>query len=281
MSSPCASRRSGFSLVELLAVIGIVLVLIGILLPALRGARIDAFRASCLGQVRQMAVAVTAYASDSQDSVPFPFLRANGPGLSGWTMPDGRPVPPEAPLAAGDFWVQPILDSYGGSFIASALLCPLDTRSVPTAEWAAVQLGIEPERVWMPLARPISRAFYTRPDSLARDRPTMLAPEDARVARLFEVVHPSAKAFVLEEVPFHPKRAGMEPDQNLENARLTVSGADGAVAVRAVADARHPALVGVEAPAHTSAQDQERFESLQRAMVAFHHTRDGVRGLDW
>lgn len=273
--------RPAFSLVELLAAIGIVLILIGILLPALRGARTDAFRKACLSQVRQMAIAVTVYASDSQDSVPFPFLRAASPGPTGWTTPDGRPVPPEAPLAAGDFWVHPMLDAYGGSFIAPALLCPLDTRTLSTAEWAAVELGTTPERVWVPLARPISRAFYTRPGSLARDRPAMLAPQDARVARVFEVMHPSSKALVLEEAPFHPARAGLEPDQNLQNARLTIAATDGSASVRAVKDAIPPALVGVQVPPNLSAQEQARFESAQRAATAFHHTRDGVRGRDW
>jgi prepilin-type processing-associated H-X9-DG protein/prepilin-type N-terminal cleavage/methylation domain-containing protein len=54
-------RRSGFSLVELLVVLGIIVVLVAILLPALRRARADALRVECANNLRQIGMGLELY----------------------------------------------------------------------------------------------------------------------------------------------------------------------------------------------------------------------------
>ena len=64
-------RRRGFTLVELLVVIGIIAVLIGVLLPTLGKARDAANRSACLSNIRQLSNAWIMYANDNKGNLVF------------------------------------------------------------------------------------------------------------------------------------------------------------------------------------------------------------------
>jgi prepilin-type processing-associated H-X9-DG protein/prepilin-type N-terminal cleavage/methylation domain-containing protein len=73
-------RRSAFTLIELMVVIGIISVLIGILLPVLSRARQSAYTARCANHLRQFAIAWQMYAAaNSSLAVPGRLPRYNGP----------------------------------------------------------------------------------------------------------------------------------------------------------------------------------------------------------
>ena len=63
-------RAPGFTLVELLVVIGIITILIGILLPTMSKARESANKTKCLANLRTLGQAMTMYANQSKGWLP-------------------------------------------------------------------------------------------------------------------------------------------------------------------------------------------------------------------
>lgn len=62
--------RCAFTLIELLVVVGIIALLISILLPSLSRAREAGRRAACGSNLRQIGLAIIAYASEARDRLP-------------------------------------------------------------------------------------------------------------------------------------------------------------------------------------------------------------------
>ena len=60
------TRRAGFSLIEVIVVIGIIAILIGLLLPTLHGTRAASKSIACQSNMRQIGVAMAAYAAENR-----------------------------------------------------------------------------------------------------------------------------------------------------------------------------------------------------------------------
>jgi prepilin-type N-terminal cleavage/methylation domain-containing protein/prepilin-type processing-associated H-X9-DG protein len=82
--------RCGFTLVELLVVLGVITVLVGMLLPTLSAAKQSAQRVRCLSTLRQMGLAAHLYLNESHDH----YLPVK------WGY-NANPQPPWPPVPAG------------------------------------------------------------------------------------------------------------------------------------------------------------------------------------
>ncbi|WP_309722040.1 prepilin-type N-terminal cleavage/methylation domain-containing protein [Armatimonas sp.] len=93
-------RRSSFTLIELLVVIAIIAILAAILFPVFAQARDKARAASCLSNVKQLALSFTMYAQDYDETLPFWAPQCHSIGASAVTC--GRVVTANLAATAAD-----------------------------------------------------------------------------------------------------------------------------------------------------------------------------------
>ena len=131
------SRNRGFTLIELLVVIAIIAILAAILFPVFARAREAARKATCLSNLKQIALACLMYAQDYDEVLP---------SCSAGMWATGHPIVPADPqptysgaeglgLGSKDYWQ---LADVTRSYIKSVdiFMCPTSVRRMP---WVAIE----------------------------------------------------------------------------------------------------------------------------------------------
>jgi prepilin-type N-terminal cleavage/methylation domain-containing protein/prepilin-type processing-associated H-X9-DG protein len=80
----CRKKRAGFTLIELLVVIAIIAILAAMLLPSLARAKESGRRAGCQSNLRQIALGLAMYASETGFYPPPAVSRLEAPHASAW-----------------------------------------------------------------------------------------------------------------------------------------------------------------------------------------------------
>lgn len=124
-------QKVGFTLVELLVVIGIIALLISMLLPALNKARKEARSTVCLSNLHQMGLAWQMYLSENQGHLPYYIWHSqpNGVTLSALQLNE---------FIWHGYWFGILCDH---RVQTSSLLCPEANDAIPDTPSAAASQG--------------------------------------------------------------------------------------------------------------------------------------------
>src|SRR5262245_19877978 len=93
---PAPRRRQGFTVIEMLIVIAIIATLVALTVPAVMKAREASLRASCVNNLRQFGIAVTAYhgkvghfPTAGTSDFAAPLYSSSGLPVTGWQQDAG------------------------------------------------------------------------------------------------------------------------------------------------------------------------------------------------
>jgi prepilin-type N-terminal cleavage/methylation domain-containing protein len=132
-------KTRGFTLVELLVVIGIITVLIAILLPSLNVARESAQKVNCASNLRQLALMTQEYALENHDYIPV-GRASNNLFVNYWFVDNSD-------TGGGSFYMFGSL--YGASLMPNGKIAYCPSQTEPTWSYNS------PDNPWPPVIQSV------------------------------------------------------------------------------------------------------------------------------
>ena len=195
--------RSGFTLIELLAVMVILAVLAALLLPALAKAKEQGRSSVCRSNMRQIALAMTQYADDNSDYLPWPGDTDRN-WQPDWVFGGQAEIHPNNP----DSWRDPGFGFHAesGSIFSYATGLP---RVVPHHDSYAGKFRIYRCPSTGPLGDALRVNFSMNEELDPTTDLTMVVPEGVKVA---SVLAPTQKILLVNEDPAAMNNANFKPE---------------------------------------------------------------------
>ena len=132
-------RNRGFTLIELLVVIAIIAILAAILFPVFARAREAARKATCISNLKQIALAAIMYAQDYDEVLP--AANCSAAHQSSHTVDPAARYDNDAVSSAAELWLLPdLLRPYVKSL--DLFVCPTLMRRQP--EWFGLYTSVRP-----------------------------------------------------------------------------------------------------------------------------------------
>lgn len=266
---PRVRGHRGFSLTELLVVLGVILVILSLALPSLRAAKQRGAAAACLASMHQNSLCVSLYAHQNRDVFPYALRTGFTDPYTGQRVRMDSPYVPYSYTWVEDYWHAPMLgDYFGNDPVNKSLFCPGDDLRQRVMQQAGGQ-----SRAWGTGIR-LSMAMYLAPEALDPHSPRW-RPELFRAMRVSDPAMPAQKAMLSEHLPAHDPRVKGPGGPIISGTpwKLNVIACDGSGALRDHRDS----VEGVVFP-NLDNLSRKRFDGFTET---FSFTPHGVRGRDW
>jgi len=266
-------KQRGFSLIELLVVIGVVGVLVSLMLPALRGARASALRTVALGNVRTVGTTFIMHADRAGD-YPQQDLGEVPPGLDmdGLYEPVGDEIvvpwyPQGIVIATTDY--------FDHAWMWPSMVAPIDEWPEHWDTWISPRKDQElPEldafgfdgdlEIRDTISIRYANAFVARPGFFGGSA-TALDTSLLRATRPQDVRYPGSKVMLWDDdLSYLVGSSRPERIDGLLDAETPMCFADGHAAVHTPQDAGASVL-----------------NTLTGESTKLHNTKHGVRGVDY